>query len=141
MDVAALSGPQTNTVMMKTTMLGVTGMEEHAATMIRQTGTIGVPNVSARTPTLSQPQLQQLPQLLLPPQQPQLLLQFVKIVAIGANVNARERRPRVGVTGSGSRRTARRLVDFVNQAGWPLLSESEDDLRLLFRDDLTHFLY
>ena len=79
---------------------------------------------------LSQPQLQQLlplqlqqqqPQLQQPPQQ--LLLQLVKTVAIGANVNARERRPRVGVTGTGSRRTARRLVDFASQAGWPLLSD------------------
>jgi len=128
MDVAALSGPQTSTVMMKTTMLDVTGMEELAATMIRQTGTIGVPNVSARTPMLSQPQLQQLlplqqpqPQLQQPPQQ--LQLQLVKTVAIGANVNARERRPRDGVTGTGSRRTARRLVDFAQQAGWPLLSD------------------
>merc|ERR1712018_642499 len=115
MDVAALSGPQTNTVMTKTTMLDVTGMEELAATMIRQTGTIGVPNVSARTPMLSQPQLQQLlplqqPQLQQQPQQ--LLLQPVKTAAIGANVNARERRQRDGVTGTGSRRTARRLVDF-----------------------------
>merc|ERR1711992_511970 len=101
--------------MMKTTMLDVTGTEELAATMIRQTGTIGVPNVSARTPMLSQPQLQQLLPL-------QLLLQLVKTVAIGVNVNARERRPRDGVTGTGSRRTARRLVDFASQAGWPLLS-------------------
>merc|ERR1712152_111122 len=107
-DAAALSGPQTSTVMMKTTMLDVTGTEELAATMIRQTGTIGVPNVSARTPMLSQLQLQQ------------LLLQLVKTVAIGVNVNARERRPRDGVTGTGSRRTARRLVDFASQAAWPL---------------------
>ena len=79
---------------------------------------------------LSQPQLQQLLPLPLPlqllqpqQQQPQLLPQLVKTVAIGANVNARERRPRVGVTGTGSRRTARRLVDFASQAGWPLLSD------------------
>jgi len=126
MDVAAHSGPQTSTVMMKTTMLDVTGMEELAATMIRQTGTIGVPNVSARTQMLSQPQLQQLLPLQLqqPQLQPQqLLLQLVKTVAIGANVNARERRQRDGVTGTGSRRTARRLVDFAQQAGWPLLSD------------------
>merc|ERR1712117_946973 len=107
--------------MMKTTMLDVTGMEGLAATMIRQTGTIGAPNVSARTPMLSQPQLLPLqlqqPQLQLQPQPQQLLLQLVKTVAIGANVNARERRPRVGVTGIGSRRTARRLVDFASQAG------------------------
>merc|ERR1712217_416424 len=111
---------------MKTTMLVVTGMEELAATMIRQTGTIGVPNVSARTPMLSQPQLQQLLPLPLQPQllQPQQLLpQLVKTVAIGANVNARERRPRDGVTGTGSRRTARRPVYFASQAGWPLLSD------------------
>merc|ERR1712109_86539 len=120
-DVAALSGPRTSTVMMKTTMLDVTGMEELAATMIRQTGTTGVPNVSARTPMLSQPQLQQLLQLQQKPQQ--LLLQLAKTVAIGANVNARERRPRDGVTGTGLRRTARRPVDFASQAGWPLLSD------------------
>jgi len=132
MDVAALTGQQTNTVMMKTTMLDVTGMEELAATMISRTGTISVLNVSARTPTLSPPPLPQR-QLLLPPlplpqqQQHPLLLQLVRTVAIGANVNARERRPRVGVTGIGSRRTARRLVDSVSQAGWPLLSG--DDLR------------
>ena len=88
---------------------------------------------------LSQPQLQQLlplqqpqPQLQQPPQQ--LQLQLVKTVAIGANVNARERRPRVGVTGTGSRRTARRLVDFASQAGWPLLSDFNN-----FPNDLTHF--
>merc|ERR1711923_549191 len=98
-----------------------TGTEELAATMIRQTGTIGVPNVSARAPMLSQPQLQQLlPLQLLQLQPQQLLLQLVKTVAIGVNVNARERRPRDGVTGTGSRRTARRLVDFASQAAWPL---------------------
>ena len=74
---------------------------------------------------LSQPQLQQLLPLQQPQLQPQqqLLLQLVKTVAIGVNVNARERRQRDGVTGTGSRRTAKRLVDFAQQAGWPLLSD------------------
>ena len=88
---------------------------------------------------LSQPQLQQLlPLQLLQLQPQQLLLQLVKTVAIGVNVNARERRPRDGVTGTGSRRTARRLVDLAHppwqaMAGWPLLSDFNKIIRQLSR--------